>query len=119
MSIILRTNIDARRIVDDIKGKIDNGEIATWSYDGDGDFTHSVDQWANRAWMRPVFFEDNPTNMVFAIVGRKGLVISMEEYSIYHGRFVETLLKYYSKYIGSMQVTVPKGSPLDSSNINF
>lgn len=119
MSIILRTNIDTRRIVEDIKGKIDNEEIVTWSYDGDGDFTHSVDQWANKAWLRPVFLEDNPKFMVFAIVGRKGFTISIDEYSIYHGRFVETLLKYYSKFIENMQVTVPRESSLDTSNIDF
>ncbi|PNE12407.1 MAG: hypothetical protein CR217_03280 [Beijerinckiaceae bacterium] len=35
------------------KKAIDDGHISTWSYDSDGDFTHTADQWNKKAWLRP------------------------------------------------------------------
>lgn len=124
MAIILRLNnkISSQNLVLDIRNKIDNGQIDTWLYDKDGDFTHSADQWKNKAWMSPNIFESNPQFIVFGILGRKGTDLSMDEYSIYHGRFTEMLLKQYSQYIVKLEVTTPKDervSEYDTFNVNF
>ena len=36
-----------------LKKAIDDGKAPTWSYDSDGDFTHTPPQWQKKAWMRP------------------------------------------------------------------
>lgn len=36
-----------------IRKAIDNKVVSTWSYDKDGDFSHTPDQWKNKAWLRP------------------------------------------------------------------
>lgn len=119
MAVILRTTIDAQKIVDDIRQKIDNQEIDTWIYDEDGDFTHSAEQWKNKAWMSPNLTDAYPYDLTFGILGRRGVNLTMTEYSLYHGRFIELLLKYYSKYIKNFSVTTPKESPYDTSNVDY
>lgn len=52
MAIYIKTE-NPQRLVDRIKECIDNHSIDTWIYDSDGDFTHSVEQWKFRAWIRP------------------------------------------------------------------
>lgn len=112
--------IAPEQFINDIKKKIDDGEIDTWVYDEDGDFTHSSSQWINKAWMSPsIIEEDLSKEIIFGILGRRGVNLSMTEYSIYHGRFVEVLLKYYSEYISNLVVTTPLVSPHDTHKIDF
>ena len=35
------------------KKAINDKHVITWSYDDDGDFTHTHTQWAKLAWLRP------------------------------------------------------------------
>ena len=71
-----------------IKEAIDKGHIDTWSYDSDGDFTHTTHdrQWEERAWLRPQIRDDRLfLNIIFA----SGEKQKRQVYGIYHGRFIE------------------------------
>jgi hypothetical protein len=74
-----------------LKRLIDAGTIKTWTYDSDGDFTHSTPQWNRKAWLRPGVRENE---LVFGVVAPKGVGMSKSIYAIYHGRFIETLLSH-------------------------
>ena len=45
-------------LVQKVKKLIDQNHIDTWTYDKEGDFTHSVQQFRNKAWLRPETTED-------------------------------------------------------------
>jgi hypothetical protein len=90
MSIHLMT-ATPNKLLADFKKKIDEQSIVTWSYDGDGDFTHDVDQWRNKAWLRPVIRNDR---LLLQILKPTGENISKVVYGIYHGRFLESMLMH-------------------------
>ena len=103
MAIIVKTKM-AQSLVSQLMGEIDNGLLDTWSYDEDGDFTHTG-QWEEKGWFRPVIHEEDVT---FIIMGRRGIPMSKMEYSIYHGRFVEALLNHVIiASIDGIEVTKP------------
>jgi hypothetical protein len=77
-----------------VKTAIKDGSIETWSVDADGDFTHTPEQWKNRAWFRPVVSEDK---LVFNILGPKSKPISRTLYGIYHGRLIEMFLTHFDQ----------------------
>lgn len=114
MAIIVKTE-KPEYIVERIREMIDDGEIDTWIYDEDGDFTHTG-QWRNKAWFSMLYDYDILT---FYIVGRKDMQMELMEYSIFHGRFVELLLNHFSKDISSIEVKVPFEHPADCSRINI
>lgn len=91
MAIIVRTS-QPSALLAAIKREVDQGNIETWSYDRDGDFTHDVDQWKHRAWLRPVIEEER---LVFRTVPPKSRAISRIVYGVYHGRFIEMLLNHF------------------------
>lgn len=101
MAIYVETN-SPQSLVDKIKEAIDQNKIDTWSYDSDGDFTHNVDQWRYNAWIRPKV-ED--TRVVFAILGRTDKPLSVIDYGVYHGRFVEMLLNHFDGHCTAISVT--------------
>jgi hypothetical protein len=70
---------------------IDNGNVVTWSYDGDGDFTHCVDQWEKKARVRPVIRQDK---LLLTIIKPRNENISKVVYGVYHGRFIESMLTH-------------------------
>lgn len=114
MAIILKTKTPRGMIIS-IRKMIDSGEIDTWSYDKDGDFTHTG-QWANKAWFTPKIEDEKLT---FLIVGRKNVNMTLMEYSIYHGRFVELLLNHFPQEMHSLLVTAPLQTLGDCSRITF
>jgi hypothetical protein len=73
------------------KKAIDDGHVLTWSYDKDGDFTHTAEQWKYRAWMRPKIVDGE---LRFFILKPKDTNISSEIYAIYHGRLIESFLRH-------------------------
>lgn len=81
--------------------------------DSDGDFTHSVEQWKFRAWIRPHVESER---VVFAILCRNDKNLSVAEYAVYHGRFVEMLLCHFDKVCQSIDVT-PLASQYDKISI--
>lgn len=96
-------------LVSQIKEAIKNKDIITWDYDSDGDFTHSVDQWVNLAWMHPYVFGDK---VIFGMIGRVRNNVTVEEYGVYHGRFVEMLLGHFDNIIDGITISV-KGTKYD------
>jgi len=79
-----------------IKQGIDDGKIDTWKYDEDGDFTHSVPQWKNQAWLRPTV---QGGALELSLLGRTNTPTTDAVYGIYHGRFIEMVLTHFSSQI--------------------
>jgi hypothetical protein len=78
-------------LLDRLRKAVDDGAIATWSYDSDGDFTHTAAQWVKKAWLRPAVESEK---LSFYIIAPKGVHISRSLYAVYHGRFIETALSH-------------------------
>jgi hypothetical protein len=74
------------------KKAIDDGHVTTWSYDEDGDFTHTADQWNKKAWLRPKVTEG--TALALFLLAPKDTTITTAVYAIYHGRFIESVLRH-------------------------
>lgn len=100
MAIHIKTNTP-QKILEILKDCIDSKKIETWSYDSEGDFTH-VSQWKNLAWMRPKI---ENKELIFGIIGQKGVKMSKAIYGIYHGRFSEMLLTHFDSEFESLSVT--------------
>lgn len=92
MSLKAYTN-SPEQLIKKIKEAIDEKKITTWSYDSDGDFTHTPDQWKNHCWLRPRIISDN--ELLFALIGRKKFNVTTTEYAVFHGRFAEMLLTHF------------------------
>lgn len=103
MAIIVKTN-NAEYIRVKIPVLIKEGKIDTWEFDEDGDYTHVPEQWRNRAWMRAIVEEGD---LIFYIIGRKLSNLSIEEYSVYHGRMAEMLMSHFSSYIEEITILPP------------
>lgn len=114
MAIIVKTNAP-RAMVSRIIHMIDDEIIDTWFYDDDKDFTH-VGQWKDKAWFTPEYEE---CQVKFALLGRKNVNMTLMEYSIYHGRFVELLLHHFPTEINGLVVTMPLEDQSDCSHITF
>jgi hypothetical protein len=71
------------------KKAIDDKKIVTWSYDTDGDFTHTPEQWKKRAWLRPRI-SNGVLSLTFIPSQRENT--TWEVYSVYHGRFMESMM---------------------------
>lgn len=111
MAIFVQTD-NPTRLVQDIKSYIDDKKIVTWMYDDDGDFTHDTDQWRYNAWIRPVI-KKNDNQVIFSILCRNDRNLSVRDYAIYHGRFVEILLTYFDKLCIEIKVS-PLATHYDS-----
>ena len=93
MSLIVDTS-KPTQLLQAIKKQIDDGKIQTWTYDKDGDFTHTPDQWSGQAWLRP---KVQPAALTFGLIGPKDVVMSKLIYGVYHGRFIEMLLTHFDR----------------------
>ncbi|NOJ41382.1 hypothetical protein [Bradyrhizobium australiense] len=86
MAVLFRTTMP-QALLNDFKKKIDEGHVVTWSYDTDGDFTHTPHQWRSKAWMRPSI---ELGGLKFNFISGVGEVTTKALYGVYHGRFVES-----------------------------
>lgn len=94
-----------RELLSDIKARINDGSIETWSVDSDGDFTHTPEQWRSKAWFRPAVFEDR---LVFRIIPPKSKTVSRLLYGVFHGRFIEMLLVHFdTKFLRATATALP------------
>jgi hypothetical protein len=90
------------------KKAVDDGHVSTWSYDSDGDFTHAADQWNKKAWLRPKIKEG--TELAFYILKPKESTLSSVVYAVYHGRFIESMLRHCDELFSSSRATsMPEG----------
>ena len=101
MSIYVKSS-NPQKLINDINEKIENSGIDTWSVDKDGDYTHTAEQWRNHAWIHPII---ETGRIVFAIWGRVSENLSVVDYAIYHGRFVEMLLAHFDHQCDIIEVT--------------
>lgn len=97
MAIIFKTQ-NPEILLKDFKKKIDDGVIQSWSYDQDGDFTHTPDQWKNKAWLRSKI---RSNELVFFIIKPINQGISSLVYAVYHGRFIESMLAHCDSLFSS------------------
>jgi hypothetical protein len=104
MALIVNTSNPAGLLAAIRKG-IDDGHIVTWSYDADGDFTHTPDQWKNRAWLRPVVSTAHADELRFKILKQQGIDMPSVVYAVYHGRFIEMLLGHFDKKFSNASAT--------------
>ena len=109
MAILVNTQSPAALLVA-IKDAIDKGHIVTWSYDADGDFTHTPDQWARKAWLRPKI---ESGELRFGILGRTDEKLSKLIYGVYHGRFIEMLLTHFDDRFVTANATASVQYQLD------
>jgi hypothetical protein len=91
MAVIVHAS-NPPQLLSAIKLAISSGTIDTWSVDADGDFTHSPEQWRNKAWFRPKVLEDR---IAFRILTPKNTRMNKATYGVYHGRFIEMLLTHF------------------------
>jgi hypothetical protein len=101
MAIYLKTT-NPHKLLVEFKKAIDDQRVTTWSYDVDGDFTHTPDQWKNKSWLRP---KEEAEHLALYIIGPKNTNISTEVYAIYHGRFIESMLVHCDKLFTSANAT--------------
>lgn len=95
-------------LVASIKLAIDKGHVTTWSYDADGDFTHTPAQWSGKAWLRPSAMVGA---LLLGIVGQKDTPLSTEYYAVYHGRFIEMLAAHFDTLFTTAGATAKPQSP--------
>jgi len=93
------------------KKAIDDGRVATWAYDKDGDFTHTAQQWKNLAWLHP---SSVAGQLVLNTLKPKDTKITWEVYGIYHGRFIESMIIHCHDLFTSAQATA---SPTKDDNV--
>ncbi len=101
MAIEFKTS-NPKKLLEDYKKAIDDGVIATWSYDQDDDFTHTPSQWKNKAWLRPKVKDGK---LVFVIIKQKNVNISSLIYAVYHGRFIESMLNHFDASFSNATAT--------------
>src|SRR5579875_2811244 len=94
-----------------LKEAIDEKRIRTWSYDRDGDFTHTAEQWINKAWLRPRVLKGE---IVFNLIGPVETVMTKAVYAVYHGRFIEMVIHHFDE-----QVRECSASALGEADDNF
>lgn len=114
MAVCLTLNSQPETILSNLKKKIDEKIIEGWEYDTDGDFTLSDTKWNNKAWFTPSVLG---SFLNFGLLGRKGVMMTKQEYSVYHGRFSEMLLEHFTDDISFISIMPPFKSSIDTKDI--
>lgn len=92
MALIVLTQ-NPGELLQQIKTEISMDNVDTWSFDSKGNFTHTYENWRNKAWFQPVLEEGE---LRFEIVSNNNETILKYTYGIYHGRFAEMLLSCFN-----------------------
>lgn len=107
MAVIIKTN-NPLELLSLIKQEISSKNIENWSYDCDGDFTHTSDQWKSKAWFIPAI---RPGELRFGILANKKFKMTDKIYGVYHGRFTEMLLLNFDNKFSNAIATSQKTEP--------
>jgi hypothetical protein len=78
-----------KQLLHRIRALIDEGHIKMWSYDKAGDFTCSMDEFKDKAWLHP---EIAAEGLSIKIIRHRVEGLPRTTYAIYHARFIEMLL---------------------------
>jgi hypothetical protein len=96
------------KLLNAFKKAIKDGHVVTWSCDDDGDFTHTPDEWAHQAWLRPTVTKEE--QLSFSILAPTDSTVSSEAYAVYHGRFIESMLAHCDALFNTARATaMPEG----------
>jgi hypothetical protein len=94
-------------LLNEIKNAITEGRIDTWSYDKEGDLTHTPPQWKNLAWLRP---ETQSDRLALYILKTQSQAITKEVYAVYHGRFIEAMIRHCGNFFTEgISTAMPEG----------
>jgi hypothetical protein len=96
------------KLLSTFKKAIDDGHVDTWSYDKDGDFTHTPPQWNKLAWLRPSVVDGE--KLIFKIIRPQNSTVSTEVYAVYHGRFIESMLAHCNQLFTDARATATADS---------
>jgi hypothetical protein len=107
MAIIVKTSSPSG-LLKLIRKAIDDKKVETWSYDSDGDFNHTPNQWKGKAWLRPKTYVGE---LRFGILGPQNTTMSKTIYGVYHGRFIEMLLTHFDVDFTLANATAQKTEP--------
>ena len=107
MALIVKTDAPAN-LLKAIRKAIDDKKVETWSYDSEGDFTHTPAQWSKKAWLRPKVYTGE---LRFGILAPKDTKLSRTIYGVYHGRFIEMLLDHFDADFTLANATAQKTEP--------
>lgn len=110
MAIIVSTS-RPKALLNKIKSAIRNGEIDTWTYDSEGDFTHTPNQWVEKAWFRP---STQSGFLLFGMLGQRNISMTKAVYGVYHGRFIEMLLTHFDNDFAHAGSTASGEEPFDN-----
>ena len=106
MAIYLATSTPKKLLLT-FKNAIDEELITTWTYDKDGDFTHTSKQWINKAWLHAEF--ENERLSLFTVPPRNG-EISQKIYAEYQSSFLEAMLSHcFSLFTQGTATSIPTG----------
>jgi hypothetical protein len=108
--MITLPSLDPSDLLDRIKGAIDAKRIKTWAYDQDGDFTHTAEQWNQMAWLRPSVRDQE---LRLNIIPPADTHISSQVYAVYHGRFIEMILRHFDILLAGNAAASPLPSDKD------
>lgn len=112
MAIIIKT-ANPYLLLDKIYDAIDNKKIDKWVHTADGRLTPSSLLWKNEAFFKPQIWVDNE-ELRFGLIKRTDRkFISTKLYTLYHTRFVETLLSHFDTDFREVTVTAMKTDPDD------
>ncbi|WP_147469320.1 hypothetical protein [Corallococcus sp. AB045] len=101
MAIVVQAKMP-RELLRAIRNAIDDGLVANWEYDGDGDFTYLEGPYKRQAWFSA---RSSTDRLTLNMIGRKDTHVSVGLYAIYHGRFVEMLLQHFDDNFDGVRVT--------------
>jgi hypothetical protein len=90
-------------LLDKIKQGIGTGCIKTWSYDKDGDFSQTCEEWKNRAFLEPIILKGE---LRFELITFKQHRITKSVSGIYYGRFLEMLASYFESDLVSISIVI-------------
>ena len=115
MAIIIITS-QPEEFLSQLKRRIDRGDVKSWNYDEDGDFTLTNRELANKAWLHPYIKGDS---LILGILGRKNTMLSISDYSSYHSAMIDVLILFFNKVVERITVTQPMVSSYDTHSIDY
>jgi hypothetical protein len=114
MSISFETT-NANNLLYAFKKAITDGHVQTWTCDSDGDFTHNVDQWRYKAYMRPSV---QSGRLVMTILGSSKQITTWAIYSVYQGRFIEAMTSHcHSLFSTAIATSAPTSADALTSQV--
>jgi hypothetical protein len=114
MALHFHTETPAR-LLGALKKAVDDRHVTTWTYDEDGDFTHTSENWNSHAWFKPRV--DEGRKLSFYILAPNEVQLSSLTYAVYHSRLVSAMLVHFDELFSSISVSsMPEGEDAVSSD---